>query len=86
MSDYISVDAGDVEVRLEEIRSKADDDEAAHSLEDKLRGDVLWTIATIDTSRLLSDATGTSEMLREAVELARLALATDDIHFARWCA
>jgi hypothetical protein len=57
--------------RLDDIRACAGDDEAAHSMEDALRRDVLQAIA--DGSP-------------DAVELARIALESESLDFARWCA
>lgn len=48
------------------------DDESAHSREDAMRETVLRAIAD-----------GTAE---DAAEMARLALTTEDMDFARWCA
>lgn len=61
----------DAKAWVERIRAMAGDHEAAHSEEDRLRAAVLRAIA--DGSP-------------DAVELARIALTTDDIDFARWCA
>jgi hypothetical protein len=47
------------------------DDEAAHSMEDALRRDVLQAIANGSP---------------DAVELARIALESESLIFARWCA
>ena len=58
--------------RVEQIRLSAGDDEAAHSMEDSLREDLLQAIAH-----------GTCEDPREcAIE----ALKTNAIEFERWCA
>jgi hypothetical protein len=57
--------------RLDDIRACVGDDEAAHSMEDALRRDVLQAIA--DGSP-------------DAVELARIALESESLDFARWCA
>ena len=57
--------------RVESIRSIRGDDEAAHSAEDRFRADVLEAIANGSP---------------HAVELARIALTTGEIDFARWCA
>lgn len=62
----------DVEVALESIRRIADDDEAAHGLEDDLYTHVLEAIRD-----------GVAE---DPVMMAALALTSKDIHFARWCA
>jgi hypothetical protein len=56
---------------LEEIRRKAADDEAAHAAEDRLRSRVLSAVALGSP---------------HSVELAHIALATDDVKFCRWCA
>ena len=56
---------------LERIRAMADDDEAAHSAEDAFRAAVLADIAN-----------GADN----AAELAAIALRTEEIDFARWCA
>lgn len=61
-----------VKARVEAIRAMADDDEMAHSAEDGLRDDVLRYIA--EHSPI------------DAAQLAAIALETDDIEFARWCA
>lgn len=64
--------AEDVCEEVEAIRRLAvDDDEAAHIREDALRRDVLSAIA---------------DGAPNAAELAREALATSKIKFARWCA
>jgi electron transfer flavoprotein alpha/beta subunit len=60
-----------VKERVERIRAAARDDEAAHSLEDALHEDVLVAIAA---------------GAPDASELAREALMTRHIDFARWCA
>lgn len=57
--------------RVEMIRAIANDDEAAHGAEDQLRQDVLQAIA---------------EGTRHSRALAEIALTTDEIRFARWCA
>lgn len=57
--------------RVDEIRDQRHDDEAAHSLEDDLWGEVLREIAA-----------GADN----AAELAAAALKSNDIDFARWCA
>jgi hypothetical protein len=62
----------DVQQYVERIRENALDDEAAHGMEDALWADVLEAIAS-----------GAAE---EPAALARAALATLDIEFARWCA
>jgi len=62
---------GEVEARVERIRAMAGDDEAAHGAEDSLRRDVLLAIAG---------------GARNARALARTALETEEIEFARWCA
>ena len=56
---------------LKHIENIKDDDEAAHSEEDALRREVLQAIA---------------DGHPDAVKLAALALVTQDIDFARWCA
>lgn len=61
----------EVMARVEEINKVAEDDERAHSLEDDLRQDVLEAIA---------------DGAPNAKELARTALLTSEIEFARWCA
>lgn len=64
----------DVRKCLDAIRSAAvndSDDETAHSLEDDMRRAVLQAIA---------------DGYPDATELAKLALTSDDISFARWCA
>jgi len=57
--------------RIEVIRAKQSDDEAAHWREDELREDVLQAIA---------------DGAPNAQSLAKLALTTNDIVFCRWCA
>lgn len=59
--------------RLDDIREAAYemDDEAAHSVEDALRRDVLRAIANGSPA---------------AAELARIALESESLDFARWCA
>ncbi len=63
----------DIENMIEYIKSIKDDDEAAHSCEDKLREEFIVAIAK---GRL-------EEQLNTA---ANLVLSTNDIKFARWCA
>lgn len=65
--------------RVEDIRAVAHDGEAAHSKEDALHVDVLRVIAEMGER---SDAHPDLAM----AELARAALTTLDIEFARWCA
>ena len=61
----------EVITRVNEIAACAGDDEGAHSMEDKLRADVLRAIvAGADRPEALAAA----------------ALQTDVIEFARWCA
>lgn len=64
----------DVRARVEEIRAEAADDESAHSDEDNLYIDVLEAIAS------------TSDEHDPPHVLARAALETRGIEFARWCA
>lgn len=59
---------------VEALRSLSGDDEVAHVHEDRLRADVLRAIAS---GEVVGDA---------ARDLAAIALSTDDIEFARWCA
>lgn len=63
---------GDVAAVVERIREYAEtgNDEAAHSLDDTLRGVVLEAIVM---------------GARQARSLAAMALTTDDIDFTRWC-
>lgn len=61
----------DVLQRVKDIAAKADDDEVAHSDEDDLHQDVL---------RAISDGA------EDAAGLAKAALKTKQISFARWCA
>lgn len=61
----------EVERRVESIRLMSGDDETAHSEEDALRADVLFAI--------MNGAENPGD-------LARAALKTDDIEFARCCA
>jgi hypothetical protein len=56
---------------LERIRAMAGDDESAHSAEDDFRAAVLMDIANGAPN---------------AKELAAIALRTEEIDFARWCA
>jgi hypothetical protein len=56
---------------LERIRAMAGDDEAAHGAEDEFRAAVLADIAGGAPN---------------AAKLAAIALRTDEIDFARWCA
>lgn len=57
--------------RVENIRGMTYDPETAHIAEDNFRADVLEAIANGSP---------------DAAELARIALSTDDIGFARWYA
>lgn len=62
--------------RMDEIKDQYspkgwNDHESLHSMEDDLRADVLRAIANGSP---------------DAVELARIALETDDLDFSRWCA
>lgn len=66
--------------RVKAIRRIASDDEAAHSAEDTLWQDVLTHI-----SNMMSMGPDDSS-IRLASEMARLALETKMITFARWCA
>lgn len=68
------MDVAEVRQRVDEIRASAGDDERAHSLEDGLHADVLAAIAIGE----LRDV--------EAIQCAAIALTTDTIEFARWCA
>ncbi|WP_433701746.1 hypothetical protein [Nocardiopsis sp. CA-288880] len=61
----------DIRDRVARIEANRDDDETAHSMEDDLYTDVLKAIAGGAPN---------------ATELAREALRTVDIDFARWCA
>jgi hypothetical protein len=61
-----------VKEAIKEIHRVAQDDETAHSLEDKLRANVLKAISN-----------GKAE---DPKEMARLALTTSKIDFCRWCA
>lgn len=65
------ITAEEARAAVDGIRLIAHDDEAAHSHEDDLRHAVLIAIAA-----------GSEEWR----ELARIALSTSDIDFARWCA
>ncbi len=66
------ITVSDARKRLKSIRESADyDDEAAHSEEDKLREQVLEAIV---------------EGSPDPVALAKVALKTREIDFARWCA
>ena len=57
---------------LEYIRRMADDDEIAHSMEDRLFCAVLSAIA--------------KDCCDDPKQCAALALTSSEIHFARWCA
>ena len=65
------MDIHEVRERVQAIRDIAEDDEAAHCNEDGLWRDVLAAIA---------------EGSSNSAELAREALVTGEIDFARWCA
>jgi hypothetical protein len=65
------MDSAYVIALVEKIKACASDDESAHGLEDDLHQEVLQAIA--DGSN-------------NAAELAKAALLTRDIDFARWCA
>lgn len=62
----------DVEALLADVRASAEDAESAHSMEDRMHQLVLRAIAD-----------GKCENPREA---ARIALKSQEISFARWCA
>lgn len=61
----------EIERRIADIEAMRADDESAHSAEDDLRADVLRAIA---------------DGAADAAAMAKLALTTDRIEFARWCA
>lgn len=61
----------DVRARVQHIADISADDESAHGAEDRLHVDVLRAVAAGHP---------------DAAALAREALKTDDIDFARWCA
>lgn len=61
----------EIERRIAHIEAIRGDDESAHSAEDDLRADVLRAIAN-----------GAAD----AAAMAKLALTTERIEFARWCA
>ena len=65
-------DEAEVLARVERIRQLADDDESAHAEEDTLHHQVLALIA--------------DEKCPDPSRWAELALRTEDIEFARWCA
>jgi uncharacterized protein with von Willebrand factor type A (vWA) domain len=65
------VTVDDVRAEVEAIRAIASDDERAHGREDELHQAVLVAI---------------SDGAANAVDLAREALKTQDVKFARWCA
>jgi len=65
------VNPHDIMERVVDIKRIAGDDERAHSEEDKLHQDVL---------RAIADGAPNSSLL------ARAALETCDLDFARWCA
>jgi hypothetical protein len=68
----ITMNEHDVVERVALIRQAQDDDEMAHSMEDALYEDILRAIAA-----------GTAE---NVAEMAKEALKTKDVAFARWCA
>lgn len=61
----------EVRRQLQDIKRIADDDESAHGSEDALHQEVLQAVA---------------DGHPDAMKLAKLALKTQDIRFARWCA
>lgn len=61
--------------RVAAIEAAKDNDENAHSQQDRLYRDVLQAIAD-----------GADFSLGHAISLAREALAVEDIEFDRWCA
>lgn len=63
---------GTVEAEVQRIAAMSGDDESAHSAEDALHQSVLAYIAEHGDAK--------------SSALARAALATTDIEFARWCA
>lgn len=63
----------EVQKRLAYIERISDDDEAAHTEEDRLWLGVLTAIANHETTD-------------DPAELAAEAIKTNDIEFARWCA
>jgi hypothetical protein len=65
------ITVAEVKARVAEIRALAGDDESAHSSEDALWAEVLQAIA---------------DGAPNAKELAKAALKTSEIDFARWCA
>jgi hypothetical protein len=65
------VDINEIRTRVARIEAIRHDDEVAHSMEDDLYADVLRAIAN---------------GAENAAELAREALRTGDIDFARWTA
>jgi hypothetical protein len=64
----------EVRDRVDAIRACAADDEAAHGMEDQLWRDVLFAIAAEEIDPAV------------AIQCAAIALTTDTIDFARWCA
>ena len=71
--------------RVEAIRIAAErgDHEKAHSLEDRLRYDVLHAIAVGDLD--LGDETADGLARDRAAEIAAIAASTNTIVFDRWC-
>lgn len=65
------MDLDEIHTRIARIYANRSDDEAAHAAEDDLHTDVLKAIA---------------DGAPNSAELAREALRTKDIDFARWCA
>jgi len=57
--------------RYRDIEKEVDDDERAHGMEDDFRRDILQAIA---------------DGAPDAVRLAKIALQTAKLEFARWCA
>lgn len=70
-TDLVGLLAGDIVAALESLHGMRDDDERAHSAEDRLRGNVLRAIAMGNT---------------DAPRLAAEVLLSSSISFSRWCA
>jgi hypothetical protein len=67
--------------RVERIKDVTFDDESAHSMEDELYANVVRTLASIQ-----DNPDFTFFDLAELVQVAQIALETENISFARWCA
>lgn len=63
----------ELRTRVDQLKDNHDDDEVAHSEEDRIYKDVLRAIAS-------------GEAVPDAATLATIALECDDLDFYRWCA